>query len=277
MSSEQFDPAAPSQPPATALAAKGRGGLVAVAALVVLGGAAAWFFATQSGKTPDLSSGPLSVSKAPPPVAEVARSPAEPSEPAPSAALPSLDGSDDLFRTWARQVMGGQNVDAWLSTSGLVRRLVAAVSSASEGESPAMLLPFLAPEGAFEVVDREEQAFVAPSSWARYDGLAAMIAKLDARRAGAALKAMNPLLSVAWREVGRPGTTFRSALSGVLDQLLAVPVPEEVLELVPKGAVWAYAEPSLEALSPVQKHLLRMGPDNVRTVQAKLRELREAL
>jgi hypothetical protein len=36
---------------------------------------------------------------------------------------------------------------------------------------------------------------------------------------------------------------------------------------------FAYADPRLESLSPVQKQFLRMGPRNVQAVQAKLREI----
>jgi hypothetical protein len=41
--------------------------------------------------------------------------------------------------------------------------------------------------------------------------------------------------------------------------------------------LYVFADPALEALSEVEKHLVRMGPRNERIVQAKARELREAL
>jgi hypothetical protein len=43
------------------------------------------------------------------------------------------------------------------------------------------------------------------------------------------------------------------------------------------GAVYAFSDPKLEALGPVEKHLLRMGPRNARLVQAKAREIEGAL
>jgi hypothetical protein len=36
---------------------------------------------------------------------------------------------------------------------------------------------------------------------------------------------------------------------------------------------YAYADPRLESLSPVQRQFLRMGPRNVQAVQSKLREI----
>ena len=43
------------------------------------------------------------------------------------------------------------------------------------------------------------------------------------------------------------------------------------------GIVYAYADPRLEGLSPAQKQLLRMGPENVKAIQAKLREIAAVL
>jgi hypothetical protein len=42
-------------------------------------------------------------------------------------------------------------------------------------------------------------------------------------------------------------------------------------------ANWVYEDPALEALSPLQKQLMRMGPDNAERVKEKARELRGAL
>ena len=46
----------------------------------------------------------------------------------------------------------------------------------------------------------------------------------------------------------------------------------------PKGAdAYEYVDPSLESLSSAQKVLMRMGPQNARVVQDKLREIGLAL
>jgi hypothetical protein len=41
--------------------------------------------------------------------------------------------------------------------------------------------------------------------------------------------------------------------------------------------MYEYADRKLEALTPAQKQLLRMGPSNVARIQAKLREVQAAL
>jgi len=45
--------------------------------------------------------------------------------------------------------------------------------------------------------------------------------------------------------------------------------------LVPSGIVYAFADPRLESMSAAQKNFLRMGPENVQTIQTKLREIAE--
>jgi len=55
--------------------------------------------------------------------------------------------------------------------------------------------------------------------------------------------------------------------------------PETPIEarLYKVEANWVYEDPALEALSPLQKQLMRMGPDNAERVKEKARELRGAL
>ncbi len=43
------------------------------------------------------------------------------------------------------------------------------------------------------------------------------------------------------------------------------------------NVLWEFRDPTLEGLSPPQKHLLRMGPANVRLIQSKIREIQAAL
>ena len=60
-------------------------------------------------------------------------------------------------------------------------------------------------------------------------------------------------------------------------EMLRVPVVEGDIELAPSGIVYGFVDPRLEGLSAAQKHLLRMGPQNVRTIHGKLREIADYL
>jgi hypothetical protein len=45
------------------------------------------------------------------------------------------------------------------------------------------------------------------------------------------------------------------------------------VRLTRDSVAYTYADPALESLSHAQRQLLRMGPRNIRIVQAKLREI----
>jgi hypothetical protein len=159
-----------------------------------------------------------------------------------------------------------------------VRRFATAVSNISEGESPRAALSFMAPPGAFQVVEREGRTVIAPESFARYDVVARVLGSLDTQASARTYKALRPLINDAYKEISRPGQSFDATLSRGIQKMLDTPVPEGDIEVVDTpGVNYLYAAPELEQLSAAQKHLLRMGPANARAVQSKLRELQSAL
>jgi hypothetical protein len=165
----------------------------------------------------------------------------------------------------------------WLQVGGLIDRIAAAVAIVAEGESPREPLSFLAPQGAFTVDERARGTFIASVSYARYDGVARVFSSLDTEAVSRIYPTVRPALSAAYATLAPSGARFDHALQRAIQQMLAVPVVRGEVEVVPRGAVWAYKDASLEALSPAQKHLLRMGPKNVARIQDKLRELSSAL
>ena len=72
----------------------------------------------------------------------------------------------------------------------------------------------------------------------------------------------------------QPGSTRRSARGS---KKLETPIVEGDVAVVPLIQGYGYADASLESLSGAQKQLLRMGPDNVRRVQQKLRAIAREL
>ena len=62
-----------------------------------------------------------------------------------------------------------------------------------------------------------------------------------------------------------------------IDTLLDTPEVKMPVEVYTDSVMYKYADERLESLSSPQKQLLRTGPDNMRRIKAKLRELREAL
>jgi hypothetical protein len=180
-----------------------------------------------------------------------------------------------------RDLLHGLSSDAdflrWLSAEDLVRRFTAATNLIAEGQSPRLPLSFMAPSGGFRVARRAGLTVMAPESHARYDAVGRAVASVDARGVQRVYLELKPLLDAAHAEIAPPGSSLEQALAQAIDRLTRVEVPGGPVALTPKGALYVYADPRLEALGAAEKHLLRMGPDNMRKVQAKLTELAGAL
>ncbi|MBZ0100678.1 MAG: DUF3014 domain-containing protein [Thermoanaerobaculia bacterium] len=157
------------------------------------------------------------------------------------------------------------------------------LSSPSRSPSPSASSPgstrarAAAAAGGFTTLGGANEATVDPASFRRHDLATAVFTSLDTAAAARLHRELTPLIDIAWSEIGEPGRRFDDVLATAIGRLVAVQVPDGPVAVVADGAVWQYADPALAALPAAEKHLLRLGPDNARAVQAKLRELAAAL
>jgi len=214
-----------------------------------------------------------------PPTTTAAASPLPSPTAPPPPRLPALGASDAFVRDAAHALSTHPQLAVWLGATDLVRRLVAVVDNVAAGQGPSPHLPFLAPKAPFAVIEKRGRTVIDLKSYARWDLFAEAVASIDAAEAARLFVLLEPLFEAAWRELGHP-EPFRRGVARASEALLAVPVvPGEVavVSVVRAVRVYEYADPRLEALTPAQKQLLRMGPDNVRRIQAKLRDVLAAL
>ena len=213
---------------------------------------------------------------APVPVAEAGRSEAQ---------------DDGAVRAAARLVSSDPAVGAWLASDGLARRFTRAVSDVGDGAAPTGTLSFLAPRQPFRVKRDGSRTVIDPRSYARYDAVADLVSSLDPMACARAFREVEPLFEAAYRDLGHPQGGFRFALARAASQVRAVSVPEGEVEVVPRvhmavanaglpesaALVYELADPRLEALSPAQKLLVRLGPRNARIVQSAALAVARAL
>lgn len=188
----------------------------------------------------------------------------------------SLDDGD----TRLKQVATGWSSDPvytrWLGMLSL-RHLVAAAQLMADGENVKPSLPFLYVGGAFVVREEkikrgEARLFIAPATYDRYATLSRVLGSVSAGDAGDAYAAMRPYCQAAFGEIGRPGKQFDEVLTAAIGRVMSVQFPEGAIELVPRGAVYAFKDPALEGLTVADKQVLRMGPKNGGVLQRQLRE-----
>jgi Protein of unknown function (DUF3014) len=191
--------------------------------------------------------------------------------------VPPLDESDGVVRELVQRLSSHPTVLAWLATDGLVRNFTVSVQNIAAGRTPARHQARLRPETGFSVNEQDGRFAIDPASYRRYDALADAVASLDAVGAAKLYATLKPRIEEAYNDLGFPDTSFDEPLERAIVALLQVPVVEGEPAVVPKGVGYAYADSRLEGLTAAQKQLLRMGPRNVRQVQAKLREIARAL
>jgi hypothetical protein len=206
-----------------------------------------------------------------------AEAPTEPEPEEPEIVLPVLSDSDAFVRDALGKLSRHPGLAAFILTDELVRKIVAAVVNIAEGENPARLFPYLAPEEKFSVVERVPNVFLDPRSYHRYNVLAAAFASMDTDGLAKLYRISKPLMDEAHAELGYQDEPFDDALHKAITILLATPVVDERIALRGDSVNYTFVRGRLEALSPAQKQLLRTGPENTRKVQAKLRELADAL
>lgn len=249
---------------------------LAVVILVVLAAAAAvYFFATR--KKPEGTASPQT-----PPVESSAPAGADKAlveGAGPSLAFPAvaLAESDPSVREFAAALSTNPEFAKWLLSKDLIRKFVVAVDNVANGLSPKSHVDFFSPAGGFRTVRTKEGTLVDEATYSRYDPVAGVVASLDAVAAVRLFRAVKLLVLEAYRDLGYPGVDFDDTLVRAMSELLETPVVEGPIKLEKKILSYAMTDETLEALSPAQKQLLRMGPKGVRAVHGKIRELAAAL
>ncbi len=239
---------------------RGEWAAVIVAVLVVAGAAWVWL-----RKPADVGPKLQPAAEAPAPVAATPEAPVAPV-------------SDDEARGALGGVSGDSAFKRWLATADdLVRRWVVVTDNLDHGESPRTMLEPAGPKAPFQVVQRGGKTFVSARSYARYDEFAAAVSSVDVKALAAVYRKLHPALEAAYRALGDPGGSLDAASARALRRIEGAPVVDGEVEVVPDRGLYLFADPKLEELRQVEKHLLRMGPKNERAIQAKARELREAL
>ncbi len=195
----------------------------------------------------------------------------------PFISLPPLKESDEWFRERLKDFSAYAKVAEWLKINNLIRRITATVDNIADGMSPRPHLKFLAPDKGFTVVKKAEKLYLNPQSYHRYDLLADVIASMDAQDTVRIFRQLKPLFQEAYRELGYPNQDFQQTVIRAIKELLGTPIVEGDI-LVEQGVMtYQVMDEDLEDLSDAQKHLLRMGPKNIRIIQNKLREMARAL
>tara|TARA_B110000503_G_scaffold75069_1_gene115861 strand:- start:5302 stop:6171 length:870 start_codon:yes stop_codon:yes gene_type:complete len=261
-------------------------------ALAVIGGLVFYWFQSEEKKSgPSVVSVPAIAVPAMQP--DLPTTPDIPQQPEPVAVLAGADNTVLAAETSVDQIelMDGDSMLrqelAATGTDSIMSKLMsnehpinvsaAFIDGLGRGVILKKLLPGDPPKQAFSVVEEDEVIYISPSSYQRYDSYTDILTALDSKRLVSSFHALRPIYEQAFQYLGLDPGDFDNTIIRALDQVLATPEIIEPIALQPKSVVYIFADPALENLPPVQKQLLRMGPDNISRIKQQARALREGL
>jgi hypothetical protein len=188
-----------------------------------------------------------------------------------------LDESDGLVRKLAESLSSNPGFARWLVPDNLIRRFVSIVVVVAKGLSPRRDINFIELKEPFQVSEAGGKTFLDPKSYQRYKRITDIFVSLDTEGCVKLYRQLRLPIQKAYRDLGYPGEDFDVSLKKAIQVLLETPIVERRIYLDRSVLTYTFADPELEELSPAQKHLLRMGPENMRAIQAKLQEIEKTL
>jgi hypothetical protein len=186
-----------------------------------------------------------------------------------------LDTSDPAIKNALNDIAQNDDdsVNRLLVKEGLLQRFVVSVTNLANDEMAPNHQLLTPPEQNFRVYSQAGKQWIDAASYKRYTPYVNMLESFDNEALLNVYNLYKGDIQAKYDEIGDPDTPFNQVLLTAIDQLLdtpEVPVPVEVLS---DSVSYTYADERLEALNEPQKQLLRTGPDNMRRIKAKLREL----
>ncbi|HEY1900417.1 MAG TPA: DUF3014 domain-containing protein [Steroidobacteraceae bacterium] len=253
------------------------------AAVVVAGGIALYLYAhrdTLESKT--TASAPVeqvAPPSAPPAVASapVIEHPVPVSSAPGSMPAPALDQSDQTFHAALSTLPGAQAIEKLLVPENIIRHIVVTVDNLPKKKVAVNQLPIKATSGQFMTLSNGDRLTIDPQNYERYRPFIDVVKAVDMEKMVQLYYHFYPLFQAAFDDLGYQDAYFNDHVITLIDHLLQTPDLTGPIALVQPNVMYLYADPALEALSPGQKTLIRMGPANEALLKARLRELKKQL
>lgn len=198
-------------------------------------------------------------------------------EPQPLPEPEPLDTSDATVKTSILETASYEAAAALLVNDDLLRRFVVSANSAANKTLANNFRFTIPPEQEFRVYEQSDRTFIDAASYKRYTPY---VEALDSVEVPALLKVYEtykPAIKEIYAEIGDPDDNFDFVLVDAINHLLDTPEVPFPVEVYSDSVMYKYKDERLEALSAPQKQLLRTGPENMRRIKAKLREVKDQL
>lgn len=192
--------------------------------------------------------------------------------------LPTLNLSDAFVLTRLGALETGATLLELLTSEELIRRFVVFVENVSQGSLPQLEYPVRRLQQPMAVREVDANLFEMQTvSYQRYTPLIDALTAVDPDQAVAIYRILRPLFQESFAEIGYPNRSFDEVLIRAIDNVVGAQTAEGPFQLVKPKVMYVYADAGIESMTPVEKQLLRMGPQNAEKLKSALAQYRERL
>ena len=246
---------------------------IAVAAIIILGSIAAYFYWQQSQPKPEPVH--VQVLPSPPPPKPEVRQVIE--APPVSPPLPALADSDNFMLDALTGLVNNKSLMKLFHTERIIHNIVATIDNLPRRRAPMSVMPVEQAAGKFVTAGDEGDLTISPKNAARYTPYVKIAEAIDAKKLVEIYVRLYPLFQQAYEGLGYPKKYFNDRLIVVLDDLLAAPDIKEPVKLAQPSVFYLFADPDLEGRSIGQRILMRTGSKNEAIIKGKLRGIKQEL
>jgi len=201
-------------------------------------------------------------------------------EPMPEAEEPEplpVDASDEGIKTALNDASESEKVNQLVLNEGLLQRFVVSVTNLANDEMAPNHQLLKAPDQTFRVYSQAGKEWIDAASYKRYTPYVEMLESFENEALVTMFDSYKSQIQTKYAEIGDPDKPFQEVMVDAIDQLLDTPEVPVPVEVYTDSVAYKFADPQLENLNEPQKQLLRTGPDNMRRIKAKLREIKALL
>jgi len=222
---------------------------------------------------------PADTFEATPPPEPVEIDPDQEVEPMPEPAPEPepLDVSDTAIKAALETIATSPALSRLLVNDGLLQRFVVAATNLADDEMAPNHRLLTPPDQDFRVYTQADREWIDSASYKRYTPYVDVLESMSNEDLIALYETYQDEIQTKYAEIGDPDQPFTEVLIEAIDTLLDTPEVKMPVEVYTDSVMYKYADERLEGLSDPQKQLLRTGPDNMRRIKAKLRELKDSL
>ncbi len=193
-----------------------------------------------------------------------------------SVVLPPLSESDVAFRQDVLSLSSG--FSPWLNTENIIKLWVVAANDFSQNLRPYKHFRHFKLTQPFQVETNDSGIYITEQGYQRYNVLASAVHAVNVESALNLYEKYRPLLQQVFATFDYPEQyKLEDVIKKAASSILQAPLLDGKVRVIKPTVYYKFAEQKLEALSPVQKQMIRMGPENTRIIQAKLRKFIEGL